>query len=209
LSPEIFAFKGQNALGTSFMIPGQNVFTMQAMCTPGLCDSFVAGVTSGNTVNVNICSGDTSVLIIPGGTSYAWSTGDTSSRISVTTAGPYTVTVANSSGCTAIGIRNVIVNTKPTASAGNDTTIVAGQGVIIGANVVANGGSPPYTYLWSPSDNLSSATTSNPIATPAVSASYSIRMTDSNGCVGTSVMNFTVIPLYQVECRHTSWSGKF
>jgi gliding motility-associated-like protein len=45
------------------------------------------------------CAGDSITLISSAGTSYLWSTGATTPRISVTTAGSYTVKLINENGC--------------------------------------------------------------------------------------------------------------
>jgi hypothetical protein len=43
-------------------------------------------------------------------------------------------------------------------------------------------GSGPFTYLWSPSMGLSSASIANPTLTPTASGSYGLLVTDANGC---------------------------
>ncbi|MGL2966936.1 choice-of-anchor L domain-containing protein [Flavobacterium sp. XGLA_31] len=49
-----------------------------------------------------VCDGETKIISAPGGYSnYVWSTAETGSSIGVTTAGNYSVTVTNSSGCKA------------------------------------------------------------------------------------------------------------
>ena len=45
-----------------------------------------------------VCLGDTLILTASAGSTYAWSTGETTQKIAVTTAGPYTVTVTNPCG---------------------------------------------------------------------------------------------------------------
>src|SRR6185436_13782389 len=53
------------------------------------------------------------------------------------------------------------------------------------ASVVASGGTPGYTYLWSPS-NLTTATISN---RPA--GTYTVLITDSHGCTGSASATIT------------------
>lgn len=48
---------------------------------------------------INLCQGSTVTLSASGGTSYQWSTGETTSTIQVTTAGNYSVSVFNLAGC--------------------------------------------------------------------------------------------------------------
>ena len=56
------------------------------------------------------CQGNNVLLTATGGTSYVWSTGETTSTITVGTAGAYTVTVTDGSGCTET--LNVNINTS-------------------------------------------------------------------------------------------------
>ncbi|MCK7538025.1 MAG: hypothetical protein MZV63_47235 [Marinilabiliales bacterium] len=59
---------------------------------------------------------------------------------------------------------------------------------------VAGGGEPGYTYLWSPSTGLTDANIANPVAKPAVTTSYTVLVTDVNGCTATASLTITVAP---------------
>lgn len=80
------------------------------------------------------------------------------------------------------------------ANAGPDVTINAGASTTLAGS--ATGGTPPYTYLWSPASGLSSTTISNPVASPTSTRTYTLTVTDfrgrtaSDGVVVT-VLNFT------------------
>ncbi|MFN8395586.1 MAG: hypothetical protein U0176_13180 [Bacteroidia bacterium] len=77
----------------------------------------------------------------------------------------------------------ISVNPNPVADAGADMDYCAGApGFTIGGSPAASGGTAPYFYLWNPSTDLSSDTVANPTATPATSRSYTLMVTDSNGC---------------------------
>jgi hexosaminidase len=66
------------------------------------------------------------------------------------------------------------------ANAGADKTVSPGTpSVAIGANPLASGGTGPYTYSWSPATGLSSATVSNPTASPTSTTIYTVTVTDS------------------------------
>ena len=74
-----------------------------------------------------------------------------------------------------------------TANAGTNSAISLGNGVTIGGSPTASGGSGSgYTYLWSPSTGLSSATVANPTASPTSTTTYSVEVTDANGCTANS-----------------------
>ena len=66
------------------------------------------------------------------------------------------------------------------ADAGMDKTICYGGSTT--ATVIANGGTIPYSYVWSPGGNNSSTITLSPITT----TSYLVYVTDKAGCSATS-----------------------
>ncbi|MFM7730938.1 MAG: PKD domain-containing protein, partial [Flavobacteriales bacterium] len=70
----------------------------------------------------------------------------------------------------------------------------AGSSVSLGVNV--SSGTAPYTaYNWSPSTNLNNTNTSTPLATPPASTTYTVQVTDSEGCIGSGSVPVTVNPL--------------
>ena len=76
----------------------------------------------------------------------------------------------------------------PTADAGNDTTIFVGQSIQIGNTPVAG-----LTYSWSPAMGLSSSTIANPMANPSVSTTYTLNVTDANGCTSNDIVSITIL----------------
>lgn len=137
-------------------------------------------VTIGNVTNVS-CQGannGSATANASGGTapySYAWSpSGGNAATASNLSAGTYTVTVTDASACTSTA--------TTTISAGNSINLVetitpencgADDGQI---NVVATGGNGNLTYTWTP--NVSTTAT----ATNLSSGSYSLTVSDGNGC---------------------------
>lgn len=102
-----------------------------------------------------ICSGDEAMLTVTGGVfpGIVWSTGETTSTISATNQGNYTVTVTDANGCTATATKFLTVNPSPefdnytgTACIGTVTHLntlnFTGQN-IAGATLVMYGGFPP------------------------------------------------------------------
>ena len=113
---------------------------------------------------------------------------------SVTTT--YTLTVTESSGCTASDAITITVNDLPSADAGADITIVGGASTTIGGNPTAGGGTPGYTYSWSPSSTLSSNVIANPVATPNNTTTYTVTVTDNEGCSANDAVTVSIaIPL--------------
>lgn len=68
------------------------------------------------------CAGDSVILTSSAEKGYLWSTGATTKKINVKTAGSYTVLVTNSSGCRSVAsaATNVFVNENPVGNAGQD-----------------------------------------------------------------------------------------
>ncbi|MGE4289738.1 MAG: hypothetical protein AB7E36_13725, partial [Salinivirgaceae bacterium] len=72
---------------------------------------------SGTTNNDGVlCLGDTATLLASGGSSYLWNTGESTEEIQVDTAGTYTVTVTDVSGCSSSTSKNIVVNPLPVAT---------------------------------------------------------------------------------------------
>jgi len=136
--------------------------------------------------NTTICSGTPTTLTASGGSTYQWSTTQTSSSITVspTLANTYTVTVSNGA-CTASAMVTVNVNPAPVITAGTDTTIILGQSV----SLWSTGG---ISYNWSPITGLSCANCPNPIATPTETTVYYVTGTDSIGCTSIDTVMITI-----------------
>lgn len=105
---------------------------------------------------------------------YTWSSGQNTPSVSALTAGSYTVTVADASGCTA---SQVLTLTEPAAlTATVSTTPISCNGGSNGSVTInVSGGTAPYTYAWS---NGSNGTTVNGLG----SGAYTVNVSDWNGC---------------------------
>jgi large repetitive protein len=122
------------------------------------------------------CEGGSVTLTAPAGFSYAWSNGATTQSITVSASGSYSVTVTNTSGCSATSApTNVTVNATPSApsiTAGGPTTFCEGGSVTLTAPAGFN-------YTWS------NGATTQSIAVSAT-GSYSVTVTNASGCSATS-----------------------
>lgn len=116
-------------------------------------------------------------------------------------AGVHTITYnfTDAYGCTNTTSQTVTVIEAPVVNAGVDQTICLGYPASL--NVTATGGAQPYIYEWSPAATLNNAFITNPIANPLVTTTYTVTVTDNNGCFGTDqiVINVTDIQVTTVD----------
>jgi len=140
--------------------------------------------------NTTICSGQTTVLNAnPSGT-YSWTTGATTSSISVSSAGTYSVIVSVGS-CSDTASITLSVSPTPTASVSGNTTLCAGNSATLSAG---GGGS----YSWS-----SGQTTSSISVSPVSPTTYSVFV--SNGtCSDTAVVTVSVITINATVSGNTN-----
>lgn len=142
------------------------------------------------------CEGDTIALSAMGGTAYAWSgpgsfasseQHPTIPAATTANAGDYTVTVTDANGCTAFATTTVMVTPLPAASAGNGGPYCEGETIVL----FAGGGT---AYQWSgPNGFTSSAQNPTlPGATTAQAGSYSVLVTDGNGCSASAATTVVV-----------------
>ena len=87
----------------------------------------------------------------------------------------YSVTITDSHGCTQIATTNIASGNGPTANAGPDVTIQSGS-----ATVLASSGG--VTYSWSPTTALNNPSVSNPVASPSVTTTYCVLVSNAGGC---------------------------
>ena len=145
-----------------------------------------------------ICFGDSIQLptIFSGGTgpyTYSWSPTTAVSDptilnpwFSPTASATYTLTISDSFNCQISDVINILVNPELTVNAGTDRTVCLGSSTAL--NAFPSGGTAPFAYLWSPAAGLSATNISNPVATPGATTSYSVIVTDANGCSATDTV---------------------
>ncbi len=137
----------------------------------------------------NICFGGTigsATVTASGGVppyTYSWSpSGGNAATANNLAAGTYTCTITDAGGCP---VTVIVTITQPAAITGTTTFVPSScAGNTGSATVTPSGGTPSYTYSWSPSGGTG-ATASN--LSPGA---YVVTITDANGCTGTA--NVTV-----------------
>jgi len=148
--------------GTSVTVGGVYADTVNAI---NGCDSIIT-----TTLTIKPNSSSSSTAVICSDTSYILSNGTI-----VTTSGTYIDTVLSSNGCDSIITITLTVNPIPTVGVSPNITIITGQST----NLVASGGG---TYSWSPSIGLDNTTSASVNATPSVTTTYCVEVTNANGC---------------------------
>ena len=115
---------------------------------------------------------------------YAWSNAATTASITGVVAGTYTVTVSDNNGCTSTSSATITEPSALIAASVVDSNISCNGFSDGGASASAAGGTMPYTYAWS-----NSATTAS--ITGVVAGTYSVTISDNNGCTSTSSATIT------------------
>ncbi|MES2285883.1 MAG: T9SS type A sorting domain-containing protein [Bacteroidota bacterium] len=129
-----------------------------------------------------LCYGDSTAsatIIVAGGIptyTYLWSNGETTATATILKAATYTVTVTETSY--ACSITKIITINQPAAALSliSSTTNPICTNNNGSASVIANGGTAPYSYLWSTNNSTTDAISS------LLAGTYSVTVTDTNGC---------------------------
>lgn len=191
--PYLFVWSGNISFDSTLINVGSGVYCVTVtdanLCSAESCDTVVS---PNAPINLSYSFGDTLVcssdcnadvdLIVSGGVApygFSWSNGATTEDLTDVCAGTYVVTVTDAVGCTMTTTVDVIAPAAITF-----TVTVTNVGTCAGNDLCAStgtitGGTAPYTYLWS-----NAATTSEACNLDA-SATYTVTVTDANGCTGT------------------------
>ncbi len=108
------------------------------------------------------------------------------------TPGPKTITIRDFGCGTITKTVTVPVRPAPSVNAGSDKTIVQGYDVLLTGG---SGSTNPASIAWSPSTSiLYGQGTYNIWVKPPTTTTYTMTVTDANGCIGTDDAVVTVIP---------------
>jgi gliding motility-associated-like protein len=134
-----------------------------------------------------------------GGTTYQWFQAPTAVPIATvltTTVNPPVgtstfVLVATNGACVHQDTLVLTSNAPPVVDAGPNYTITVLTSTVIGGSPTGPSGS---TYSWTPVSTLDNGTLSNPVASNTVNTTYTVTVTDANGCVASDTMHVHIYP---------------
>ena len=171
----------------------------------------------------SLCTGSTNVLTAsatPVATAYLWSPGlETTNTINVTAGGAYSVQTTDANGCTATDMLTVVDNAIPTASISGNPTLCTGVPETLTATASAGSGTIT-SYQWVLNGSTNVGTNLNTYSAP-VTGSYTVIVTNSNGCSVTSAAhvlagNGTLAGTYTIDknqaascTNYTSFANAF
>jgi hypothetical protein len=146
----------------------------------------------------NACDGE--IGIQPDGTGpygYAWTpnVGNTGNETGLCP-GDYEILVADADGCTQVLNVTITGPAEIVSMVSSDVSEVCIGGSAV-LSAVINGGVAPFNYLWTavPADPTLVPNAVNPTVFPAVSTSYTLVVTDANGCQSVpKVVTIDVLP---------------
>jgi hypothetical protein len=175
---------------TSYTVTGTSVAGCAATAAVTVTVNATPVVDAGS--GLSICAGAGALLAASGAVTYSWSPSATlsASTGASVTATPaftttYSVTGTSLAGCSAGTTVTVTVNALPSITLGGAASTCAG----VSSSLTASGGA---TYSWSPATGLSASTGAAVTATPSSTTTYTVTVTDANGCVNTSTVAVTI-----------------
>lgn len=152
--------------------------------------------------------------------SYQWQINNTNvattSNLNYTfsTIGTYTVSLIATSdvSCKDTSLLTVKIDPVSTAliaDAGIDKAVCSGSTARLGGAPTVYGGTPPYTYSWTPSTGLNNISIANPVANLSSAITYTLSVTDHSGATSTSDVSVTILsaPTVSAGTSQTICSG--
>lgn len=191
-------FSTQQQVSHTYTQPGTYIVYL-TVTAPNACitsdkDSIVVEVIAPPVAEIQpvppLCPGTTVQLQASGGTTYSWESSPFLSNMTIpnpiaspTTTTDFYLTVTNQCGSDLDTITVTVVNFQISIS--ENDTICNGSSTTLNAT----GGT---TYLWNPSGSLNNPNISSPVANPNTTTTYTVTVTDVNGCILTETVSIQV-----------------
>ena len=176
------------AVGTySVTITDANGCTDSASVTITEPASVIASAVVDNNASCNGGADGGATASATGGTTsytYTWSNAATTASITGVIAGTYSVTITDANGCTDSASVTITEPTQLVTSSVVDSNTTCNGTADGGATASATGGTGTYTYTWSNAATTASITGVN-------AGTYSVTITDANGCTDSSSVTIT------------------
>jgi len=177
--PGVGAFVQESDPQTSITVSSFGLYTLSFEVSNGFCTNkdemkilFREGLMPNPKGFYFVCSGQSTELDAGTYEKYYWSTGDTTQKVSLSSAGNYCLTVSDANGCTGTFCFEIQEGTKPNAELLSPDTICTGRFDTI--RVTEN----YIDYQWSDQSSL-------PYLAIDTAGSYCVSVTATNGCKDT------------------------
>ena len=136
---------------------------------------------------------------------YLWSNGATTASLSGVGAGTYSLTITDANNCSetssvTLGEPTALTSSSSAATFNGDWNVSCNGAADGSATVNAQGGTGSYTYLWS-----NGATTAT--ATGLTAGTYTVVVTDDNGCTSSSVVMLSEPTVLSSSSSATQYNG--
>jgi len=174
---------------TTYTVTATNSFGCTAIDSVTVQVTSAPQITASN--DTSLCNGGAANLTATGATSYTWNPGNIGQQtISVSPVNTTTyIVTGNTNNC--FSYDTVVVTVAPPFSvyAGPDFDVCGGTQVTL--NVGVSGGS----YSWTPVASIIGSSTSQAVlAAPTGTTSFTVNVTDANGCISADTITVTVNP---------------
>ncbi|MCT4560697.1 MAG: gliding motility-associated C-terminal domain-containing protein [Crocinitomicaceae bacterium] len=124
---------------------------------------------------------------------YSWDNGINGSVNNNLAPGSYLCTVIDANGCITTESVSISEPSPLLVSISNDSSVCEGSSVTINAS--ATGATPAYSYSWNHETN----TTTSSTVTVNTDTSFTLVVTDANGCMDSATVDYTLLVLPLVE----------
>jgi len=158
-------------------------FCAVGSCGQSTCDTLLLSIDTNPAISITasgpteLCPGQSLDLVASGGTGYIWSTNATTTQITVSAPGTYSVSGSNACGQSSASI-TIDPGVAPAVSITGGTTLCTGSSLML----TATGAD---TYLWN---------TGDPNASTLITTTGTYTVTGTNGC-GQDTASVTVVPV--------------
>jgi fibronectin type 3 domain-containing protein len=177
------------------------------MMMPSEYLAFISPAITALTTNLTVSAGQSALLSVAATgnapLSYQWYDGPaavagatnailTFAHAAGANAGNYTVVVSNVYGSVTSSVAALTVACAGTLGAGAAASTTITYGCSYSLNGSATGGSGGYAYSWTSVPAGFTSTLANPAASPATNTTYSLTVTDTNGCTASASVTVAV-----------------